>query len=72
MEASQAGSLRGACGRALHRRHGLACGGGAEVPAAPSVAKQITSCMPAVAGDELFSVYKKLTPATFGAIRNDE
>jgi hypothetical protein len=39
---------------------------GARKSAAPSLANQVTSCLPAVAGDELFSVYNKLTPAAFG------
>src|SRR6476659_398099 len=39
---------------------------GARKAAAPRVAKQIASCMPAVAGEELFSVYSTLTPAAFG------
>jgi hypothetical protein len=39
---------------------------GARKSAAPSLAKQITSCLPAVAGDGLFSVYNRLTPAAFG------
>jgi hypothetical protein len=39
---------------------------GARKTAAPSLANQVTSCMPGVAGDGLFSVYNKLTPAAFG------
>jgi hypothetical protein len=34
--------------------------------ATPSLAKQISSCIPAMSGDEVFSVYNKLTPAAFG------
>jgi hypothetical protein len=39
---------------------------GAGRSAVPSVAEQVASCVPALSGDSLFSVYDKLTPAAFG------
>jgi hypothetical protein len=39
---------------------------GAGRNAVPSVAEQVASCVPALSGDSLFSVYDKLTPAAFG------
>jgi pregnancy-associated plasma protein-A len=39
---------------------------GAREHAAPSLAKQLSSCLPAMSGDSLFSVYNKVTPAAFG------
>jgi hypothetical protein len=39
---------------------------GARNGAAPSLARQLSSCLPAVTGDALFSVYNKVTPAAYG------
>ena len=39
---------------------------GAARKAAPSLANRVASCMPAMRGDSVFSVYNQLTPAAFG------